>query len=259
MKIRRKLDKEAIDKRVHELLCMVQLQNRKEASPSQLSGGQQQRVALARALAADPKLLLLDEPLSALDAVLREELRIEIRAIQQKLGLTTIFVTHDQSEALSMCDRVAVMNEGRIIQFGRPNDLYDLPRSRFVAEFIGRANIFSGGDIIRTNGSDRYLYRSGEFEFGACRQVGDNPTAYLCRPEAISVHRSPSDAGTGRNVIDAKIINVAYRGAHCEVVGQTRIGIIIAAVPGRQAGGSLTAEERVWFSWDSKDAIIFTE
>src|SRR5689334_1315498 len=133
-----------VKSRVDEMLNMIKLPHLADRYPYQCSGGQQQRVALARALAQKPKVLLLDEPLSALDAKIRVSLREEIRALQRALGITTIFVTHDQEEALSMSDRVVVMNEGRVEQIGSPFEIYNYPRTRFVASFVGTLNIFEG-------------------------------------------------------------------------------------------------------------------
>jgi putative spermidine/putrescine transport system ATP-binding protein len=130
-----------IKKRVEEMLSLIQLENFGARYPNQLSGGQQQRVALARALAFHPQVLLLDEPLSALDAKIRVELRQEIRRIQQKLGITTIYVTHDQEEALSLSDRVVVMSQGRMEQVGTPSEIYSYPGTEFVAKFVGQINL----------------------------------------------------------------------------------------------------------------------
>jgi putative spermidine/putrescine transport system ATP-binding protein len=139
----RKRSKAVIDKRVGELLDLIHLEGRGDRYPYQLSGGQQQRVALARALAIEPQVLLLDEPLSALDAKIRIILRKEIRAIQRQLGITTVYVTHDQEEALSLSDRVVVMSEGRIEQIGAPADIYNFPATPFVASFVGTLNLLA--------------------------------------------------------------------------------------------------------------------
>src|SRR5580704_12347318 len=140
----RKLPRADIERRVEEVLALVRLQGYGSRLPRQLSGGQQQRVALARALAIRPDVLLLDEPLSNLDAKLREEVRVEIRELQQKLGLTTVMVTHDQDEALSMADRLVVMAQGEVRQIGTQRDLYERPAGRFVAGFVGRSNFLDG-------------------------------------------------------------------------------------------------------------------
>src|SRR6202795_209651 len=143
----RKRPKDQIRKRVGELLEMINLPNKGDRYPWQLSGGQQQRVALARALAIEPQVLLLDEPLSALDAKIRVALRTEIRSIQRQLGITTVYVTHDQEEALSLSDRVVVMSEGRVEQIGAPADIYNFPATPFVASFVGTLNLLAVGVI----------------------------------------------------------------------------------------------------------------
>ena len=156
----RKRPKAEIDRRVGELIGLMHLEGRADRYPWQLSGGQQQRVALARALAIEPQVLLLDEPLSALDAKIRIVLRKEIRAIQRQLGITTVYVTHDQEEALSLSDRVVVMSDGRIEQIGTPSEIYNFPTTAFVASFVGTLNLVSAGviDATHRSGVDR---RSG--------------------------------------------------------------------------------------------------
>src|SRR5690606_11285240 len=157
------------DRRVEEMLDLVRLPGRGAMFPSQLSGGQQQRVALGRSLIVNPKVLLLDEPLGALDKALRESMQFEIRAMQQRLGITTLLVTHDQEEALSMADKVAVMSGGRILQIGSPNDIYDRPQNRFVAEFLGTSNIFEG----HVSGDGKALLLTGRD--GVCAVPLDTP------------------------------------------------------------------------------------
>jgi len=140
----KKLTKQQIDAKVTKLLGVVHLSELKDRYSSELSGGQQQRVALARALVVEPQILLMDEPLSNLDANLREEMRFEIRRLHEEFGITTIYVTHDQAEAMATSDRIAVLDRGQIIQVGRPAEIFDRPKTRFVAEFVGKANILSG-------------------------------------------------------------------------------------------------------------------
>ena len=140
----KKLPKEEIDRKVKEMLKLVALEGYEKRSIESLSGGQQQRIAIARALVNEPKVLLLDEPLGALDLKLRQEMQTELKRIQQKLGITFIFVTHDQEEALSMSDTIVVMNKGKIQQMGTPEDIYNEPKNSFVARFIGESNIFDG-------------------------------------------------------------------------------------------------------------------
>jgi putative spermidine/putrescine transport system ATP-binding protein len=164
----RRLDRAAIKARVEDALRLVRLETFGERTPRQLSGGQQQRVALARALVVAPDILLLDEPLSNLDAKLRQEVRVEIRELQKRLGLTTVMVTHDQEEALTMADRLVVMNEGRVQQIGTQRELYNRPENRFVANFIGRSNFFEGAVVargrFRTAGGIEIAFTSGQPE-----------------------------------------------------------------------------------------------
>ncbi|MFD2238262.1 ABC transporter ATP-binding protein [Aureimonas populi] len=182
--------------RVAEALRAVRLEDFGRRRPSELSGGQQQRVAIARAIVIEPEILLLDEPLSNLDARLRDEMRFEIRDIQMRTGITTLFVTHDQQEALTMCDRIAVMNEGRLEQIGTPQEIYDHAASRFVARFIGRANelngtlaIEAGRPVLHTNGV--VLPVAGELPEGV--RAGAAATAIL-RPHSILL-AEPGGAG----------------------------------------------------------------
>src|ERR671913_1154333 len=140
----KKLTRQQIDAKVTKLLAVVRLAELKDRYSAELSGGQQQRVALARALVVEPRILLMDEPLSNLDANLREEMRFEIRRLHEEFGITTVYVTHDQAEAMATSDRIAVLNQGRMIQVGRPAEIFDCPKTKFVAEFVGKANILSG-------------------------------------------------------------------------------------------------------------------
>ena len=161
----KKLSKQEIDAKVSKLLGVVHLAELKDRYSAELSGGQQQRVALARALVVEPQILLMDEPLSNLDANLREEMRFEIRRLHEEFKITTVYVTHDQAEAMATSDRIAVLDRGRLVQFGRPAEIFDRPRTRFVAEFVGKANILTGrmdgagvlaledGVAIRVNGA----------------------------------------------------------------------------------------------------------
>jgi len=201
--------------RIREMLELVHLSDQAHKLPSEMSGGQQQRVALARALAPNPSLLLLDEPLSALDAKVREDLRAEIRAVQQRLGITTIMVTHDQEEALAMADLIVVINKGRIEQAGSPRDLYEKPATAFVADFIGRMNVLP----LDTDSGEVCVFG------GIPLQVTDSwdtlPRTLGVRPEKITL----AAAGTsGSNVIPGTIRAIAYLGnlARIEVVPQAR-------------------------------------
>jgi putative spermidine/putrescine transport system ATP-binding protein len=196
-----------IEKRVAELLALVRLDGKAERFPKQLSGGEQQRVAIARALAPEPRLLLLDEPLSNLDARLREEMRDELKRIQRTTNVTTIFVTHDQEEAITTANRIAVLNQGRVEQLGTPAEIYRNPKTNFVARFIGRSNRLAGR-VDRTEGSQILRVNGSTFNC-AHTPKSDAPNHVLfLRPEEIMVP-APSDAA---NRIDGVVTDVAYGG-----------------------------------------------
>jgi putative spermidine/putrescine transport system ATP-binding protein len=198
-----------ITSRVDEMLQLIKLPQMGGRYPYQLSGGQQQRVALARALANKPQVLLLDEPLSALDAKIRISLREEIRAVQRELGITTIYVTHDQEEALSMSDRIVVMSEGRMEQVGTPFEIYNFPRTRFVASFVGTLNILKGKVLDPKSGriavDDQEIFAARGI---ADAQAGEARSVAL-RPEAVSIGRN----GAGSNQLQGTIEEVAFLGA----------------------------------------------
>ncbi len=195
--------------RVEEMLHLIKLPKLAGRYPWQLSGGQQQRVALARALASKPKLLLLDEPLSALDAKIRISLREEIRALQRELGITSIFVTHDQEEALSISDRIVVMNEGRAEQVGTPSEIYNYPRTRFVASFVGTLNLLNGHVVDPSSGrvavDGQELVTSHKMAQGDSGQI----RTLALRPEAITLEQPTS----GRNSLAATVEEVNFLGA----------------------------------------------
>jgi iron(III) transport system ATP-binding protein len=208
--VNRRTEKAALQARVAELLALVGLPDSGAKYPAQLSGGQQQRIALARALATSPGLLLLDEPLSALDAIVRVHLRQEIRALQQRLGVTTIMVTHDQEEALSMADRIVVMNHGVIDQVGTPLEVYREPATPFVADFVGKVNMLPA--TVDGPGSVRIGKRS--FSGASCNgATGRSVRAYL-RPEDI-VARPIAEGDS--NVLDSKIEKIEFLGSYCLV------------------------------------------
>lgn len=195
-----RLDRRAILKRVNRVLDLVHLEGYGDRAPGQLSGGQQQRVALARALVMEPKVLLMDEPLSNLDAKLREEMRSEIRRIQKELNITSVYVTHDQIEAMTLSDKIVVMNQGLIEQIGSPLEIYRFPNSRFVADFIGRAN-FVGGDVLTQDGQTVKVKALGETItlVNAKGQFnGGQAVTLIIRPEMIKIRR---DGGEYRGVI----------------------------------------------------------
>jgi spermidine/putrescine transport system ATP-binding protein len=202
-----------IGRRVRAALALVRLDTRAEHWPAQLSGGMQQRVALARALVYEPRVLLLDEPLAALDKKLREEMRTELREIQRSVGITTIFVTHDQGEALGLSDRIAVMHAGRIEQLGTPREIYERPATRFVADFIGASTVLRG----RAAGADRLGLPGGgmlRIETGAALQAGEEIEVAI-RPERIRLA-----AGAEENVVEGRITGVVYQGVQTEVTAE---------------------------------------
>jgi len=202
-----------IDRRVRAALALVRLDTRAEHRPAQLSGGMQQRVALARALVYAPRVLLLDEPLAALDKKLREEMRTELREIQRSVGITTIFVTHDQGEALGLSDRIAVMHAGRIEQLGTPREIYERPATRFVADFIGASTVLRG----RAAGADRLALPGGgmlRIETGAAFQAGEEIELAI-RPERIRLAAEAEE-----NVVEGRITGVVYQGVQTEVTAE---------------------------------------
>jgi iron(III) transport system ATP-binding protein len=218
LKVRR-MKRRAIKARVGEVLALVEMSDYARRYPHELSGGQQQRVALARALVYSPSVLLLDEPFSNLDAKLRERARTWVKELQTNLDLTTIFVTHDQDEALSMSDRVAVMNLGRVQQIGAPEDVYRAPANRFVAEFVGRVNLIKGtvstvdggAVVVDVDGTGLKLKAVAKKSIAASA-----PVTVAVRPEALSLGAAGSAVGNGTNTFDANIHAVAFLGDHYE-------------------------------------------
>jgi len=204
----RKVAREEIAKKVHEALRQVSLEGYADRSPAQLSGGQQQRVALARVIVLQPRLLLLDEPLSSLDRKLRDEMRIWLKQLQHELDITTIYVTHDQDEALSLSDTIAVMSRGHVQQIAAPKEIYERPANRFVAEFVGESNILSASFIPDTQ--DKVLLAGG---LECCCQPFDahhKGQAILVRPEKILLGEQVK---TVENRYRGKIVNISYHGA----------------------------------------------
>ncbi|WP_419839074.1 ABC transporter ATP-binding protein [Candidatus Poriferisodalis sp.] len=195
------------DRQVAEATALVQLEGMEHRRPSQLSGGQQQRVALARALVNHPKVLLLDEPLGALDLKLRQEMQVELKALQREVGITFVFVTHDQEEALAMSDRVGVMSEGRLLQVGTPADVYEHPASRFVADFIGRTNLLEGV----TEDATAVRLNAGEVVAAANELPPGSPAALSVRPEQVRLH-SPGEAPEGAPCLSGVITDATYLG-----------------------------------------------
>lgn len=238
--------------KAHEALRLVELDHLATRRPAQLSGGQQQRVALARAIVNRPALLLLDEPLGALDLKLRRQMQLELKSIQEEVGLTFLHVTHDQEEAMTMADTVAVMNKGQIEQLGSPADLYEFPRTAFVANFLGQSNLFTGqvGDAtgdsvtVRINGSpivvpkDRSHRHSGKVSIGV-------------RPEKLGLHLSCPVPSSGTNVLGpGHVIDISFSGVSTQyTVAIPDLGTVVVFVQNTGAGPLIAAQSTVWVSW----------
>ena len=250
----KKTDKTEIGRRVGEALEMVKMSRLANRKPREMSGGQQQRVALARALVNRPSLLLLDEPLGALDRKLREEMQIELKLLQSQVGITFIFVTHDQDEALSMSDRIAVMLDGRVEQLADPDTVYDHPRSAFVAGFIGKQNFFEGtsrdgGSIVEGDG---WTFRTSLVPIGA---VDGHAALAAVRPEAVRVSaEQPLD---GKNAISGELASSSHLGDVIQFVVLTPgRKEVIARLP-RPDAPRLDVGGRVWCSWEADHTHVF--
>jgi len=236
---RLKKPKDEIEATVERVLTLVKMKHLANRYPNQLSGGQQQRVALARALAPSPKVLLLDEPLSALDLKLRQAMREELKQLQKETGITFVFVTHDQEEALTMSDRIAVMSEGEVQQIGGPTDIYEHPVNRFVADFIGDTN-FLDGEIVSLN-DDLVSCKIGaqcmfDAQNSGGHKVGDQVTLFL-RPEKITLS-APGEASSS-NARPGKVANIAYLGNQAAYTVDIGDGIELTAQARPQEDGKL--------------------
>lgn len=250
----RRLPPHEIQRRVREALARVRLDDFAERLPRQLSGGQQQRVALARAMAINPDVLLLDEPLSALDARLRHEVRAEIRQLQQELGLTTLIVTHDQDEALSMADRLVVMSRGRIEQVGTPSQLYEQPANRFVAEFMGKTNFLEG----QCEGDAGFRTRSGVLLGFACA-APERANCLSFRPERARISPPGAPVENGNNALDAQLELFTYLGPVVEcrlrLPGGEPLTVMLPNTAALDQSG-LRAGARVQVSWMATDSRL---
>jgi putative spermidine/putrescine transport system ATP-binding protein len=250
----RRLDKPEIESRVKTALEMVELPGFGNRRPSQLSGGQQQRVAVARALVFDPDLVLMDEPLGALDKQLREQMQYEIRHLHERLGITVVYVTHDQGEALTMSDRIAVFNDGIVQQLSTPAELYEHPQNSFVAQFIGENNRLRGVvEDIGGSGSCTVRLESGELVKASAVKVakkGDR-TLLSLRPERVKIDPASNAAG---NVIDGRIEELIYLGDHVRtrltVAGQSDF---IVKIPNTTERPPLSQGTTVKIGWAPQD------
>ncbi len=256
--LRRKgTEKAEITRRVGAALELVRLPDFGSRKPDQLSGGQQQRVALARALVCEPMVLLLDEPLGALDLKLRRQLQVELKRVQLEVGITFIYVTHDQEEALALSDRIAVMDHGKVEQLGTPEELYDAPRTRFVAGFIGTTNLLAGtvesvepgGIVVRLRGGERCLAASG-------LQAGTTIDLAI-RPEAVSLNPDNGTDATDGPVpmLRGHVLQSAYLGTSVSHQVRTDGGIVLTVVVSRSAERPIPGD-RVRLDWDPSDVLV---
>lgn len=239
--------------RVRAALDRVRLGHLADRKPQQLSGGQQQRVALTRALVFEPKVILMDEPLGALDKQLREEMQLEIRALHKRLGLTIVFVTHDQSEALTMSDRIAIFDKGRIAQIGAPADVYDRPENRFVAQFIGETN-FVEARLTGHDGQSALLELPGGPVVRASAPAGlaSGPALLSIRPERLALDRIPAHA----NRISATVEDAVYQGDHIRL--HLNAGPLMLVARLERSARSFSPGERVEVSFDAADCAVFS-
>jgi spermidine/putrescine ABC transporter ATP-binding subunit len=243
---------------VDEAMALVRLTGLSDRVPSQLSGGQQQRVALARAIVTKPAVLLLDEPLGALDKKLREQMQVEVRALQRTVGITTVFVTHDQEEALTLSDRIGVMEHGEIVQIGTPTEIYERPRSRFVSDFIGVSNILEGKVVGREAGALVLELASGA-RVRAAAVDGPAPGARIeiaVRPEKM---RFGPAAGGAANALSGTVENVLYLGAVTYHYVRTADGRLVVMEQNRAthpANASSAVGRTVQVSWDVDSTLV---
>jgi spermidine/putrescine transport system ATP-binding protein len=253
---RRGVASDEIKRRTGAILDKVHLAGYERRRTHELSGGQQQRVALARALVNEPHVLLLDEPLGALDLKLRKQLQLELKRIQMDVGITFVYVTHDQEEALTMSDRIAVMHRGRIEQVGVPEELYDRPASSFVADFIGTTNLLAGtveavdadAAVIRLESGDRCAIAADGRAAGQSIQVS-------VRPEAITIAARNGANGTDAGHMDAEVEQVAYLGAAVQYHVRTAGGLGLSVLAGK-TGSRFASGDSVVLAWAPNDALV---
>lgn len=256
------VEKEELKKRVGEMLDLVQLGSFAKRKPHQLSGGQQQRVALARSLAKRPQLLLLDEPLGALDKKLREQTQFELVNIIEKVGVTCVMVTHDQEEAMTMANRIAIMSKGRVLQVGSPEEVYEHPANRFVADFIGNVNLFPGH--LSVDEPDRCAARTGigEIHFGhGISGTLNMPVTVAIRPEKISISKD-RPTGVVANLFTGRVKEIAYFGSYNTFILTATDGSrvkVTEANTSRHDLSNITWEDEVFFWWSNTAGVVLRD
>ena len=258
----KKMPKAEVARRVEEMLALVQMSQYAKRKPHQLSGGQQQRVALARSVATRPKLLLLDEPLGALDKKLRSQMQLELVSIIEKLGVTCVVVTHDQEEAMAMANRIALMDAGRIRQIGTPDEIYEQPTSRFAAEFVGSVNIIEG--VVEQDLADSVTVRSPllpdpVFVGHGISGFEGQQVAFAVRPEKVRISKeAPSQP---HNKAQGVIDDIAYLGSHSVYHVRLPSGLKLMANfanAERWASERFTWNDPVWLAWDDTSGVVLT-
>lgn len=256
------LPKEEISQRVGNMLDLVQLQAYAKRKPHQLSGGQQQRVALARSLAKKPKLLLLDEPLGALDKKLREQTQFELVNIIESVGVTCVMVTHDQDEAMTMASRIAVMSKGQVLQVGTPKEVYEYPSCRFVADFIGDVNLFEGHLSIDEADHCAAVTTLGEIHVGhGVTGALNMPVAIAVRPEKIEISKERPQS-VSVNVFQGRVKEIAYFGSYNSYVVLARDGSkvrITEANTSRHDLSDITWEDEIFFWWNDTAGVVLRD
>jgi spermidine/putrescine transport system ATP-binding protein len=251
-----------IAERVREALALVSLAGMEERRPSQLSGGQQQRVAVARALVNRPAVLLLDEPLGALDLKLRKQMQLELSRIQREVGITFIYVTHDQEEAMTMSDRIAVMNHGSVAQIGAPQEIYERPANLFVADFIGSSNILRGR--VEEIGSAWVMVRLAEGDLVRVARDVDVPASgavsVVVRPDHMEILADPA-AGRGMNILAGRVTKVSFLGTHLQVSvtagRQTALTLMRPIWDSERESPAPAVDSEVWLAWAPDRSLCF--
>ena len=254
------LPRDEIAARVDEMLGLVQLRSLAARKPDQLSGGQRQRVALARSLAKHPKVLLLDEPLAALDRKLREETRFELKELQRRLETTFVIVTHDQDEAMTVADRIAVMNRGKLAQVGAPAEVYERPNSRWVAGFLGEVNLIEGR-VTAVYPSFVMVEREGMRLRVAHTPIAPGPAAVALRPENVRILHTVPD-GSFENGAAGTVADIAYLGTMSLYKVRLDDGLVLKAAvmnEQREAARTVHVNDRVWLSWTPEAGVLLGE